>query len=60
VTAQRPRAEFQPDFRSRARGQTTNVNGRPDGGADVQVGDPAVQGDVVEETTTTTTTYRAP
>jgi hypothetical protein len=35
-------------------GQTTNVNIRPDGGADVQVNDPAVAGEVVEETTTTT------
>lgn len=36
-------------------GQTTNVNVRPDGGADVQVNDPGVQGEVVEERTTTTT-----
>ena len=36
-------------------GQTTNVNVRPDGGADVQVNDPAVSDEVVEETTTTTT-----
>ena len=35
-------------------GQTTNVNVRPDGGADVQVNDPAVGDEVVEETTTTT------
>jgi hypothetical protein len=35
--------------------QTTNVNIRPDGGADVQVNDPAVGDEVVEETTTTTT-----
>jgi hypothetical protein len=33
-------------------GQTTNVNIRPDGGADVQVNEPEP---VVEETTTTTT-----
>jgi hypothetical protein len=31
------------------------VNVRPDGGADVQVNDPAVGDEVVEETTTTTT-----
>jgi hypothetical protein len=37
------------------KGQTTNVNVRPDGGADVQVNDPAVGDEVVEETTTTTT-----
>ncbi|MEA2660971.1 MAG: hypothetical protein QOH08_543 [Chloroflexota bacterium] len=36
-------------------GQTTNVNVRPDGGADVQVNDPAVPDEVVEERTTTTT-----
>ncbi|HEX9494838.1 MAG TPA: hypothetical protein VGA38_03675 [Candidatus Limnocylindria bacterium] len=36
-------------------GQTTNVNVRPDGGTDVQVNDPAVGDEVVEETTTTTT-----
>lgn len=36
-------------------GQTTNVNIRPDGGADVQVNDPGVQGEVVQERTTTTT-----
>lgn len=36
-------------------GQTTNVNVRPDGGADVQVNDPGVADEVVEETTTTTT-----
>jgi len=36
-------------------GQTTNVNVRPDGGADVQVNDPEVGDEVVEETTTTTT-----
>ena len=36
-------------------GQTTNVNVRPDGGADVQVNDPNVGDEVVEETTTTTT-----
>jgi hypothetical protein len=36
------------------KGQTTNVNIRPDGGADVQVNDPGVQDEVVEETTTTT------
>jgi len=35
--------------------QSTNVNVRPDGGADVQVNDPAVGDEVVEETTTTTT-----
>ena len=35
--------------------QTTNVNIRPDGGADVQVNDPAIGDEVVEETTTTTT-----
>jgi len=35
-------------------GQTTNVNVRPDGGADVQVNDPGVGDEVVEETTTTT------
>ena len=35
-------------------GQTTNVNVRPDGGADVQVNDPAVPDKVVEERTTTT------
>lgn len=34
-------------------GQTTNVNVRPDGGADVQVDDPGADR-VVEETTTTT------
>jgi hypothetical protein len=37
------------------KGQTTNVNIRPDGGADIQVNDPAVGDEVVEETTTTTT-----
>jgi hypothetical protein len=37
------------------KGQTTNVNIRPDGGADVQVNDPDVGDEVVEETTTTTT-----
>ena len=36
-------------------GQTTNVNVRPDGGAHVQVNDPEVGDEVVEETTTTTT-----
>ena len=36
-------------------GRTTNVNARPDGGADVQVNDPAVGDEVVEERTTTTT-----
>ena len=36
-------------------GQTTNVNIRPDGGADIQVNDPDVGDEVVEETTTTTT-----
>jgi hypothetical protein len=36
-------------------GQTTNVNVRPDGGADIQVNDPNVGDEVVEETTTTTT-----
>jgi len=37
-----------------ATGQTTNVNVRPDGGADVQVNDDAATpGAVVEETTTT-------
>ena len=35
-------------------GQTTNVNVRPEGGADVQVNDPNVGDEVVEETTTTT------
>ena len=40
-------------------GQTTNVNVRPDGGADVQVNDPGVGDEIVEETTTTTT-RRAP
>jgi hypothetical protein len=36
-------------------GQTTNVNVRPDGGADVQVNDPAAApAQVVEERTTTT------
>jgi hypothetical protein len=35
-------------------GQTTNVNVRPDGGADVQINDPNVGDEVVEETTTTT------
>ena len=35
-------------------GQTTNVNVRPDGGADVQVNDPPVPDQVVEERTTTT------
>lgn len=35
-------------------GQTTNVNVRPDGGADVQVNDGVTNGGaVVEETTTT-------
>jgi hypothetical protein len=34
--------------------QSTNVNVRPDGGADVQVNDPNVGDQVVEETTTTT------
>ena len=37
------------------KGQTTNVNIRPDGGADIQVNDPEVGDEVVEETTTTTT-----
>ena len=41
-------------------GQTTNVNVRPNGGADVQVNDPNVGDEVVEETTTTTTTRRTP
>lgn len=36
------------------KGQNTNVNVRPDGGADVQVNDPDVPAEVVEETTTTT------
>jgi hypothetical protein len=36
------------------KGQTTNVNVRPGGGADVQVNDPNVGDEVVEETTTTT------
>ena len=36
-------------------GQTTNVNVRPDGGADVQVNDPKAGEAVVEERTTTTT-----
>ena len=36
-------------------GQSTNVNVRPDGGADVEVNDPAVGDEVVEETTTTRT-----
>ena len=35
--------------------RTTNVNVRSDGGADVQVNEPAVKDEVVEETTTTTT-----
>jgi hypothetical protein len=35
--------------------QSTNVNVRPDGGADPQVNDPAVGDEVVEERTTTTT-----
>jgi len=35
-------------------GQTTNVNVRPGGGADVQVNDPNVGDEVVDETTTTT------
>ena len=35
-------------------GPPTNVNVRPDGGADVQVNDPNVGDEVVEETTTTT------
>lgn len=34
---------------------TTNVNVRPDGGADVQVNDPGVPDEIVEERTTTTT-----
>lgn len=38
---------------------TTNVNVRPDGGADVQVNDPGVPDEIVEERTTTTT-RRAP
>lgn len=33
--------------------QQTNVNVRPDGGADVTVNDPAGSPEVVEETTTT-------
>jgi hypothetical protein len=37
------------------KGQTTNVNIRPNGGADIQVNDPGVADEVVEETTTTTT-----
>jgi hypothetical protein len=37
------------------KGQTTNVNVRPDGGADVQINDPAPGDEVIEETTTTTT-----
>jgi hypothetical protein len=37
------------------KGQTTNVNVRPDGGADVQVNEADVPDEVVEETTTTTT-----
>ncbi|MDP9245650.1 MAG: hypothetical protein M3O64_03255 [Chloroflexota bacterium] len=37
-------------------GQTTNVNVRPDGGADVQVN----EADPVVEETTTTTTRRTP
>jgi len=41
------------------KGQTTNVNVRPDGGADVEVNDPA-EGDQVIEETTTTTTRRVP
>ena len=36
-------------------GPSTNVNVRPDGGADVQVNDPAVGDEIVEESTTTTT-----
>jgi hypothetical protein len=35
-------------------GKTTNVNVRPDGGSDVQVNDPNVGDEVVEETTMTT------
>ena len=35
--------------------KTTNVNVRPDGGADVQVNDPGAADEVVEERTTTTT-----
>ncbi|HLZ48293.1 MAG TPA: hypothetical protein VKR80_06540 [Candidatus Limnocylindria bacterium] len=34
---------------------STNVNVRPDGGADVQVNDPGVPEEIVEERTTTTT-----
>ena len=34
---------------------TTNINVRPDGGADVQVNDPGVPDEIVEERTTTTT-----
>ena len=41
------------------KGQTTNVNVRPDGGANVQVNDPA-EGDQVIGETTTTTTRRVP
>jgi hypothetical protein len=41
-------------------GQTTNVNVRPDGGADIQVNDPAEGDEVVEEITTSTTTRRMP
>ena len=37
------------------KGQTTNINVRPDGGADIQVNDPAPGDEVIEETTTTTT-----
>jgi hypothetical protein len=37
------------------KGQTTNINVRPDGGADIQVNDPGVPDEVVEESTTTTT-----
>jgi hypothetical protein len=37
------------------KGETTNVNIRSDGGADIQVNDPAVGVEVVEAITTTTT-----
>jgi hypothetical protein len=37
------------------KGQTTNINVRPDGGADIQVNEPGIPDEIVEETTTTTT-----
>ena len=38
--------------------RTTNVNVRQDGGADIQVNEPDVPDEIVEETTTTTTTRK--